>query len=85
MAFKSHTSSYSFSITGSAKHRVLWECLAGWAARLTETGTAHVVFTSENSGALKPLGQAFSTRPVKSIVLTDASIDRRVDNGTTSI
>ncbi|POV94254.1 hypothetical protein PSHT_16320, partial [Puccinia striiformis] len=75
MAFKSHTSSYSFSITGSAKHRVLWECLAGWAARLTETGTAHVVFTSENSGALKPLGQAFSTRPVKSIVLTDASID----------
>ncbi|KAI9617219.1 hypothetical protein H4Q26_013084 [Puccinia striiformis f. sp. tritici PST-130] len=64
-----------FSITGSAKHRVLWECLAGWAARLTETGTAHVVFTSENSGALKPLAQAFSTRPVKSIVLTDASID----------
>ncbi|EFP80782.2 uncharacterized protein PGTG_06738 [Puccinia graminis f. sp. tritici CRL 75-36-700-3] len=64
-----------FSINASAKHQVLWDCLASWACRLTESGTAHVIFTSENSGALKPLTQAFSTRPVKSIVLTDASTD----------
>ncbi|OAV87493.1 hypothetical protein PTTG_08189 [Puccinia triticina 1-1 BBBD Race 1] len=64
-----------FSANASAKHQVLWECLASWASRLTENGTAHVVFTSENSGALKPLAQAFSARPVKSIVLTDATAD----------
>ncbi|KAA1129477.1 mitochondrial escape protein 2 [Puccinia graminis f. sp. tritici] len=64
-----------FSINASAKHQVLWDCLASWACRLTESGTAHVIFTSENSGALKPLTQAFSTRPVRSIVLTDASTD----------
>ncbi|PLW42842.1 hypothetical protein PCASD_07247 [Puccinia coronata f. sp. avenae] len=64
-----------FSINASGKHRVLFERLADWACRLAETGVAHVIFTSENAGALKPLSQAFSTRPVKSIVLTDASID----------
>lgn len=52
---------------------MLWNVLAAWAADITATGTAHVVFVTDNPVAMaKTLGRALPNVPFQSIVLADA-------------
>ncbi|KAI8609537.1 RNA12 protein-domain-containing protein [Chytriomyces sp. MP71] len=56
-----------------ARQSFLYESLTEWAATLVEVHAAHVVFLSDNPGAVKYLGRAFPNKTVETILLKDAS------------
>ncbi|PWN36183.1 uncharacterized protein FA14DRAFT_146408 [Meira miltonrushii] len=56
---------------------LLWTTLAAWAADVVTSGTAHVVFVTDNPVAMaKTLGRALPNIPFQSITLADADEEK---------
>ncbi|KAJ3086849.1 mitochondrial escape protein 2 [Quaeritorhiza haematococci] len=58
-----------------AKQDFVYEMLAEWAAIMSENHLAHVVFVSNNPGAVKTLSKAIPTKTLETIYLQDASVE----------
>lgn len=59
------------------KSDMLWTVLADWAAELTASQTAHVVFVSDNPVAMgKTLSRALPNQPFQGVTLADADEER---------
>lgn len=56
-----------------SRHQFIYSQLAEWASSIIENQTAHIIFVSPNSAALKKLSSNVPNKSIKNIILSDAS------------